>query len=92
MEGILKDDASLYSARTGEFDVYLGYYPESLDWYLRMYVWDEYDDAPEYPGYWGDLDITGSPACLERLHSRLTGTPALRQSPAKRRFGATYGG
>ena len=49
---------ALYSYRSGEFAVFRSVYDSERRFLLRVNPWDEDDDKEEYPGKWGEVDVT----------------------------------
>ncbi|NJM54764.1 MAG: hypothetical protein HC841_01490 [Verrucomicrobiae bacterium] len=90
LEKCLETDDSLYLARTGDFAVRIGVYPETAEWYFRFYVEDE-DGDEQYPGKWGDFDLTANEQTLAKIQLPLTKV-VIEKLDAKRFFDACYAG
>jgi hypothetical protein len=65
LEGILTSDETLRQACSEDNQVYLGVYPETMDFYLRFGVYEE--DG----GRLGDFNVSASAPNLNRLISEL---------------------
>jgi hypothetical protein len=80
VEQLLTSDQALYDGRAGDTFVRLAYYPSDSSFLLRIYVMDE-DEEPEYPGRWGNFDLSGAPSLLTTISSQLPETvqPLLRR-------------
>lgn len=60
---LLATEQSLYEGRAGDTYVRQAYYPTDASFLFRIYVMDE-DEEPEYPGRWGNFDLSGAPRLL----------------------------
>ncbi|WP_133239336.1 hypothetical protein [Microvirga sp. KLBC 81] len=77
LERIISSEEILYAERNGDTYVNSAYYPASCDFLLRFEILDE-DDDKNYPGKWGEFDITSSPAIIKLIQSHLT-APAVEK-------------
>jgi len=83
VDELLASDDDLFAARSGEPLVSVAIWPESASFYLRCGIMDE-DEDPDYPGRWGDFDVSaGEPllavvaAELERMGIEIESRDAL---------------
>jgi hypothetical protein len=67
VEAWVASTASLYEARNTDAYVRVGIYPESLDWYFRLYVMDKDEDAELYPGIWGNFDLSAQEQLFDKI-------------------------
>jgi hypothetical protein len=86
----LATDDSLFDARQGDAYVRRAFYPEGAVWLLRFSV-EEPDEDKQFPGIWGDFDLTGpSDLCERALRALVQGPFAVED--AKLYFDSAYGG
>lgn len=88
----LVSEYSLITLSTNEWEVRKAFFPETHDFYLRIYVMTDIDD--DYPEPCGDFDVTCAPplaAELAERASKASGFPVARQE-AKTFFDRRYGG
>ena len=93
VEQLLASEQSLYDGRTGDTYVRLAYYPSDSSFLLRVYVMDE-DEEPEYPGRWGNFDLSGAPSLLATITPQLPVAiqPLLRREQSGAYFDQSYAG
>lgn len=93
VEQLLDSDQSLYDARTGDTFVRVTFYPSDHSFLLRIYVMDE-NEEPEYPGRWGNFDLSGTPNLLALVRAHLPELiqHVLRQEPSGSYFDQSYAG
>jgi hypothetical protein len=90
---LLASEQSLYDGRAGDTYVRRAYYPSDSSCLLRIYVMDE-NEEPEYPGRWGNFDLSGPPSLLTAISSQLPETvqPLLRRERSGAYFDRSYAG
>ncbi len=93
VEQLLASDQSLYDDRAGDTFVRLAYYPSDSSFLLRIYVMDE-DEEPEYPGRWGNFDLSGAPSLFTAIGIQLPEIvqPLLRRERSGAYFDRSYVG
>ena len=87
-------DATLFAARSGDTYVRVAFFTEERDFYLRFYIPDQYDLPDDRTGLWGEFDLTGSQALVDRIQvvAEQSGAVGVTQEPANSYFDRTYSG
>ena len=88
----LASEDSLVTLSTNVWEVRKAFFPETNDFYLRIYVMTDLDD--DYPEPCGDFDVTCAPTLAAELAESVlnaTSLPVARQE-AKIFFDQRYGG
>ena len=67
---LFESEMTLYNSRHRDTFVRKAIYTQSGDFLLRYYILDENEDF-EYPGIWGDFDITASPHVIREICMRI---------------------
>jgi hypothetical protein len=91
---IVSSPDSLLGACTGDTYVSTAFFPESRDFYLRIYVSDTHDEPEGVCERAGSFDLTGSPQLIDRTQAAVpesAGTP-MSQEPARTYFDRSWGG
>jgi hypothetical protein len=90
----IQNDQVLYQSQQGDTFVRRAFYPDSKEFLLRYYILDEDEDIPEYPGIWGDFDITSSAVVLDQLTDALPESlvKMIGRASAKNYFDVRYAG
>jgi hypothetical protein len=91
LEAIASSVATLYERRPGDDFVRLGFYEASGTFFLRVWVLDEDDDRDNYPGKWGNFDLSASEALLQVVASSVPSESFLF-SPALKYFNERFAG
>ena len=88
----LVSDKALLTLSQGDWDVRRAFFPQTYDFYLRVYILADYDN--DYPEQRGDFDVTcaSEPAAeLAGLAASASGLPVVEYS-VKSFFDHRYGG
>jgi hypothetical protein len=86
VEQLVASDQALYDGRAGDTFVRLAYYPSDSSFLLRIYVMDE-NEEPEYPGRWGNFDLSATHGLLTTISTQL---PDFVQRLLRRERSGTY--
>jgi hypothetical protein len=91
---IVSSRHTLRDACTGETFVLTGFFPESREFYLRIYIPDEYEQPATGTEWMGDFDVTCAESqadLIGAIAQSLSGVTLLRE-PASRFFGRSWAG
>ena len=93
LEQLLASDQARYDGRAGDTYVRQIYYPSDSSFLLRIYILDE-DEEEEYPGRWGNFDLSGAPSLLDAVTPQVSETVQrlLRREPSGVYFDQSYAG
>ena len=94
LDQTLSSDKSLYENRAHDDFVRRAFYDKDKTFLFRFHVADEDDDPRQYPGIWGDFDLTSSMRLIKQISLRLggEGKDQLRVIGAKQFFDERYAG
>src|SRR4030095_5145858 len=73
LDQILSSEKSLYENRAPDDFVRRAFYDKGKTFLFRFHIADEDDDLPQYPGIWGDFDLTASIRLIKQISLRLGG-------------------
>ncbi len=86
-------EEALYASRPGDTYVRRAYTDRSYKFLLRYSVMDKDEDPQQYPGIWGDFDLTGDSKLVEKVHAILASfCGKLVVKNAKEYFDKNYAG